>query len=282
MNPSVKSESLQAKSSLILNSISGKKGLEYAAVFWFSTAFLGQAIFVVYIFTLYGISLFQGDFARWNKMMPHGYVEGDITGNINIGIHLLLAAVISIGGALQIIPKLRDWVPRFHKWNGRIYIATAIIISLTGFYLTWIRGSVGGLIGAIAISINGLLIIFFALIALRFAITRKFRNHRKWSLRLFMVVSGVWFFRVGFMLWMLIHQKPVGFDPVTFQGPFLTFLNFAQYLLPLFFLEIYFWAQERAGKTGKTATAILITVLTIAMGAGIFGASMGMWLPNIR
>ena len=155
-------------------------------------------------------------------------------------------------------------------------------MSLTGFYLTWIRGSIGGLIGDIAITINGVFIILFAMITIRYAMRRKFGAHRKWALRLFMVVSGVWFFRVGFMFWMLIHQKPVGFDPATFQGPFLTFLSFAQYLLPLFFLELYFWAQERAGKAGKIGTAILIVALAIATAVGIFGATMGLWLPSFE
>ena len=253
--------------------------LASSAIFWFSIAFIGQLIFVLYIFGLYGISLVEGDFERWNVMMPHGYTEGDIAGNINIGIHLMLAGVISLGGPIQIIPSLRKWFPTFHRWNGRIYISTAIILSLTGFYLTWIRGSIGGLIGDVAITINGVLIIVFAMIAIRYAMRREFGAHRKWALRLFMVMSGVWFFRVGFMFWMLIHQKPVGFDPDTFQGPFLSFLSFAQYLLPLFFLELYFWAQERAGQAGKIGTAVLIAVLAIGTAAGIFGAIMGLWLP---
>jgi hypothetical protein len=255
------------------------RALASSAVFWFTIAFIGQLIFVLYIIGLYGVSLIEGDFERWNAMMPNGYTEGDITGNINIGIHLILAAVISLGGPLQMIPSFRKWFPTFHRWNGRIYIFTAVIITLTGFYLTWIRGSVGGLIGDIAITTNGVLIIIFAVVAIQYARSRKFATHRKWALRLFMVVSGVWFFRVGFMFWMLIHQKPVGFDPATFQGPFLTFLGFAQYLLPLFFLELYFWAQERSGQAGKVGTAVLIGVLALATAVGIFGATMGLWLP---
>ncbi|TVR16382.1 MAG: DUF2306 domain-containing protein [Balneolaceae bacterium] len=269
--------------SFILNHPTNEdKILAFSAIFWFTIAFIGHLIFVLYIISLYGISLFEGDFDRWNAMMPKGYIEGDIAGNISIGVHLLLAAIISIGGPLQIIPKLRDYVPRFHRWNGRLYVSTAVIITLTGFYLTWVRGSVGGLVGAVAITINGILILLFSLIVIRYAMAGNFKSHRKWALRLFMVVSGVWFFRVGFMLWMLIHQKPVGFDPATFQGPFLTFLNFAQYLLPLLVLEIYFWANERARKTGKITTAAIITILTIAMGVGIFGATVGMWFPNIN
>ncbi|MBE9047744.1 DUF2306 domain-containing protein [Pleurocapsales cyanobacterium LEGE 10410] len=258
-----------------------ERALASSAVFWFTIAFIGQLIFVLYIIGLYGVSLIEGDFERWNAMMPNGYTEGDIMGNINIGIHLFLAAVISLGGPLQIIPSLRKWFPTFHRWNGRIYIFTAVVISLTGFYLTWIRGSIGGLIGDVAITINGVLIILFAMIAIRYAMDRKLAIHRKWALRLFMVVSGVWFFRVGFMFWMLIHQKPVGFDPVTFQGPFLTFLNFAQYLLPLLLLEIYFWAKEKSGNMGKLAVASLVSIFALITAIGIFGATMGMWLPNL-
>lgn len=256
--------------------------MSFSATFWFLTAFIGQLIFVLYIIGLYGFSLVQGDFNKWNSMMPHGYVEGDITGNISIGIHLLLAAVISLGGPLQIIPQIRGKFPVFHRWLGRTYVSIAIIISLTGFYLTWIRGSVAGSLPMdIAITINGTLIILFAILAIHHARAHRFAVHRKWALRLFMVVSGVWFFRVFLMLWLLIHQKPVGFDPVTFQGPFLTFLSYGQYLLPLFFLEIYFLAQERAGQTGKFGAAALIGMLAIATAAGIFGATMGMWLPRM-
>ena len=37
-------------------------------------------------------------------------------------------------------------------------------------------------------------------------------------------MNGVWFFWLGLLLWLMIHQQPVGFDPKTFTGPFLTFL----------------------------------------------------------
>ena len=76
-----------------------------------------------------------------------------------VGSHLLLAAIIIIGGPLQIIPKVREYAPTFHRWNGRLYILTAFIISLSGLYMVWIRGSIGGMIQHISISINAFLII---------------------------------------------------------------------------------------------------------------------------
>jgi hypothetical protein len=96
-----------------------------------------------------------------------------------------------------------------------------------------------------------------------------------------MVVNGVWFFRVGLMFWIAVNQGPVGFDPKTFTGPFLSFLSFADYLLPLAVLEIYLRTKDRAGVAGRFAMATVLFVLTLAMATGIVVATMGMWLPRM-
>ena len=83
------------------------------------------------------------------------------------------------------------------------------------------------------------------------------------------------------MFWLFINNGPVGFDPETFQGPFLTFLGFAQYLLPLAILELYLRTQNRAGAPGRFAMTAGLLVVTVAMGVGIFVATMGMWLPRL-
>ena len=95
----------------------------------------------------------------------------------------------------------------------------------------------------------------FATLALRYALARDFKTHRRWALRLFMVVNGVWFFRVGLMFWIAVNQGPVGFDPKTFRGPFLSFWAFADYLLPLAILELYLRTKDRAGTRGQFAMA---------------------------
>ncbi len=40
-----------------------------------------------------------------------------------------------------------------------------------------------------------------AAMALHYALARNIDAHKRWALRTFIVVSGVWFFRVGLMLW---------------------------------------------------------------------------------
>jgi tetratricopeptide (TPR) repeat protein len=129
--------------------------------------------------------------------------------------------------------------------------------------------------------LGAVLIIFCAVMALRFAIVRNFTAHRRWALRLFLVASASWFFRLGFTLTLVLFG-PIGFDSTTFSGPLLTFWTFAQYLLPLGVLELYLWAQDRPGALGRMATAGVLFVLTLAMGAGIALVAMASWVPNVK
>ena len=78
------------------------------------------------------------------------------------------------------------------------------------------------------------------------------------------------------MLWLIIWQAPVGFDPKTFTGPFVYTLAFAQFLLPLAVLELYLRARGRS-----MALAVTLGLLSLATAGGIFGATMGLWLPRV-
>lgn len=258
------------------------KALRAAARLWFLVAVIGQLFFVLYILSFYGGSAAQGDFAAWNKVLAGGHIPGDTLGNVALAIHLFVAAIITIGGPLQLSPQIRDRAPSFHRWNGRVYLLTAFTAGITGLYMVWIRGgTVGDVVQHLGVSLNAILIMFFAAMAVRYAMARDLRAHRRWALRLFLVVSGVWFFRVGLFFWLILNQGPAGFDPKTFQGPFLSFLSFAQYLVPLAVLEIYLRTKDGAHTSGRIAMAASLFVLTVAMGIGIFGATMGMWLPRI-
>jgi hypothetical protein len=261
----------------------GTKILTIAATVWFTVATVGQWLFATYIILFYGKSTFSGDFARWNKVLPHGYVAGDWKGNIVVGLHVLLAAIMVVGGPLQLIPMVRSQFPRFHRWLGRLYVITAIMVSTAGLVMVWTRGSVGDTIQHICISAQAIYIISFALLTINYARKRQFAKHRLWALRLYMVANGVWFFRVGLMAWLLINGGPAGFDPDTFTGPFLTVFSIITYAVPLSLvvLEMYVYAQRKQIATFSLFTAGVIFFFTIIMGIGIVGATMGMWLPRL-
>jgi uncharacterized membrane protein len=257
------------------------KALGAAAAAWFVVAVAGQFIFVLYILSFYGGSALQGNLQAWNKVLPTGHVQGDTPGNIAIAIHVLIAAVVTIGGPLQLIPKIRTGFPRFHRWNGRVYIATVVVASVTGLFVVWTRSANNSFPQHLTISINAILILIAVWFALRHAVARKLAAHRRWAVRLFLVVSGSWFFRVILMFWIAVNGGPAGFDPKTFQGPALVAIGLLQYVLPLAMLELYFAAKTSAKPAALIATAGLVFALTGAMAVGIAVATMGMWLPNM-
>ena len=242
---------------------------------------LGLWIFVFYIAGFYGPVLVQGGVeALQDTHLANGFMPGDTVGNLAVAVHIVLAVIIIGGGPLQLIPQVRARYPTFHRWLGRTYMLAAVTSSIAGLYLIWTRPLFGSLLSNIGTSIDGVLIIVFAGIALRYAIARDIRTHRRWALRLFMVASGVWFLRVGLNLWLFLTGG-VGVDFKTFTGPFIDFNSFAQFLLPLAALELYFHSRDRAGAQGQFAMATGIFGLTILMGIGIFAAAMNMWLPRL-
>ncbi|KQV43183.1 DUF2306 domain-containing protein [Duganella sp. Root336D2] len=208
-------------------------------------------------------------------------MPGDLAGNVALFMHVAFAVVIIAGGLLQLVPQMRTVAPVLHRWNGRTYVALAVVSSLAGMLMMATRGTVGGPFMYAGMTLDSLLVLGFAYMAVREARARRFDSHRRWALRLFMAVSAVWSFRVGLMGWLLINGGPVGFDPVAFRGPFLDVLAFAQYLLPLAVLELYFRALASRSMLAGRAMAATLFAATTLMGVGIFGAAIGMWLPRL-
>ena len=253
--------------------------LKAAARFWFVVAVIGQLLFALATASFYGLTALRGDYH--GSRISQGHVAGDLTGNSAVAMHLISAVVIMLAGAVQLVPQVRSRFPVFHRWNGRVYMLAALAVSAAGVYMTW-RGSVGDLSQHIGGSLNAVLIWLFAGMALRYAVARDFRTHRRWALRLFLVVSAAWFFRIVVFLSFIVFKGPVGFDPTTFRGPFLTFMSFGQYLLPLAFLELYLRAEERPGALQRMATAAGLFIVALAMGAGVFAVSVALWVPQVK
>ena len=255
--------------------------LQGTAVLWFIIAVFGQWIFATYVALFYGGAAIDNDFMKWNRALPNGYVEGEPMGNIAVGIHVFFAVAILLGGPLQFIPFVRNRFKTFHRWNGRMYITTMALVSLSGIYMVISKGTISGLVGDISVSINGVLILIFAYLTLRYALKRNFKAHNQWAFRLFLVANGVWFFRIGLMFWLLVHGGPVGFDPETFRGPFLVFLGFGQYLIPLLIYQIYLKVNDHGASWQKLGVTLLLLISTLITATGVFAATMGLWLPRI-
>jgi hypothetical protein len=246
--------------------------LKAAVGFWFGVTLIGQLLFAGTVAIFYSFTAARGNLHAWNKTMTHGYVAGDPVGNAVVGVHLISAVIIILSGAIQIVPQVRRLAPAFHRWNGRIYMVTAFSISLAGLYMMWVRGTVGTTSQHVAQSIDALLIMTFAVVAVRYAIARNFIAHRRWALRLYLVVSASLFIRAAIFL------ATLDFD----QAKLFTVISFAQYLVPLAVLELYFRTQERPGALRRIAMATALFLLTLGLGAGLSAVTISAWVPNIK
>jgi len=249
---------------------------------WLTTAILGQWFFALYIFMFYGGHAINGDWQSWSNRMIHGFVEGDWLGNLSVFLHITLAFVITFCGPLQLIPQVRLYLPKFHRWNGRVYMLTALVISVSSIYMVWAREAViGGVSGQLGTTLDGLLIIAFAILATRYAMKRQFAIHQRWALRLFIVVSGVWFFRVIRGFWIMANNGTSPGSNGNLTGPFDMILNFAGYLVPLLILELYFFAKHKGNASVQFLMASFLIGLTVITGLGIYSAGNIFWLPNL-
>src|SRR6185295_18158611 len=144
-------------------------------------------------------------------------------GNLAFAAHALLAAVIAFGGALQIVPQIRARALAFHRWNGRVFLVTAVGLSLSGLYMVWVRGANPSVVGKVSTSLNAVLILTFAAFAWRAALRRDVSVHRRWALRLYLVANAQWFIRVGVFAWFLLNRA-VGVK-AGLSGPFFYFAD---------------------------------------------------------
>lgn len=256
------------------------RALAASATAWFATAALGQLAFLAYILGFYGRAALRGAPEDWNRVLSHGWIAGDPVGNLVVAVHLLFAAVVVSGGLLQLVPQVRRHAPALHRWNGRVYVVSAMVAALAGMAMILTRGAAGSLAQDLAINVNAVLVLCFATLAWRDARARRFDAHRRWALRLFVAVSGVWYFRLMLPLWIVVNQGPVGFDPGTFRGPAIVAISILDYALPLAVLELYLRAQ-RGGPRVRLAMAGGLGVATLLTAAGIVAAAMLLWLPML-
>lgn len=256
-----------------------RRQLALATKGWFVATAFGQGLFVAFILLFYYASIFTGDFAAWNtKPLITGYVAGDAAGNRQFALHVLAAAIMTSAGLMQLVPAIRNRWPRLHRWSGRLFLTMALILALGGLWLTWVRGSYLAVWGAVAISLDAGLILWFGAMAWRTAWQRNFAAHRRWALRTFIVASGVWFMRVGYIAWGMATGG-VGIGP-RMAGPFDLFWAFGTHLLPLAVLELYLRA-ERGSARSQLAMAGGLWLAAIAILGGSLGAWLVMWWPHI-
>lgn len=257
-----------------------RRWLQGAGVVWFVAAAIGQAAFIIFILGYYGPRTVLGDYPAWNdKGLIDGYIAGDGIGNFVFIAHVLLASVVTLCGLMQLVPAIRQKSPWAHRWSGRIFLSLSLVMAISGVWLTLVRGTFLSTVSSVAILLDAVLILVFAVLAWRYALARRFDVHKRWAMRTFMVVSGVWFLRVGLMAWAIL-TRGAGMDG-TLSGPADTVIVFGSYLIPLAILEAYFWAQRSRSGVVRGGVTALVLVSAAYTALGSAGAIFLMWGPEL-
>lgn len=255
--------------------------LRRAAIAWATTALAGQLAFATYIALYFGRTALAGRWLAWNRTLAVGVVAGDGFGNAVLAAHLAAAVLLMLCGLVQLVPAVRRHWPAWHRISGRVFLVGAITGAGGGLYMTATRPVIGDTAQHLLVSLNGVLILLAATLAWRYARAGSYADHRRWALRTWLLVNGVWFFRIGLMLWLVVNRGPVGFDPKTFTGPFILALSAAQFLLPLALLELYFRAEHSRSPALKMSAALVLALATLLTAAGSAAAAALMWLPRL-
>ena len=113
---------------------------------------------------------------------------------------------------------------------------------------------------------------------LKNARTARIERHRRWAVRLFLVVNGVWFERIGYAAWMILARGPVGIGK-HMDGPFDILWGFGAFLLPLLCFELYEQVTRHSGLMAKSAMAAALLAASVVTAVGSVGAYLWIWRP---
>lgn len=256
--------------------------LKYTVRGWVGIALLGQWAFAIYILSLYALPLLVGATAQAGDISPtQGFDTSADFNSIMFFTHIIPAALMAMSGMLQLFPKFRARYPKFHRWNGRMFFVLGLSGAFTGLYLTWGAGLRLSDFGALGITLNGLLIPVAIFLAWRAIRNRNVVQHERWAIHSFLLVNGVWSFRLYLMGWYLVNQGPNG-NSQSLDGPMDIFFSYACYLLPMFFAELIFWAKRQKNSKINMLVIATTSVALVSTLVGITAAGMMMWGPRIN
>lgn len=243
----------------------------------------GQAAFAITTALFYGLTIWHGDLIAWNKTLITGYVDGQPVGNTVLVAHVLASLPLMAGGALQCVAGLRQRFPRFHRWNGRVFVACAVILAAAGTLLQFLHDPKANMFQDAANLLLAGFLILSSVNAWRFARARNFTRHRVWALRLFVAASASIVIRAANALLTLILVPLGAASLLTLHGPLFTAVGFAQFLLPLALLEWYLRtgrggdaARMRGLRLGLIAANTLLALGIAASALVIYKAKLGL------
>lgn len=245
------------------------------------TVWSSAGLFGLYIIAYYAASLYQGNAARWNEMLPGLYSKDATASTTGIGLHFAMGGIILVLGSIQLISSLRNRWPAFHRWVGRIYVTASMLAAIGGLVFIFTTGTIGGTVMNMGFGLYGVLMFIAAVLTWRYAATKQMGLHRAWALRLYALAIGSWLYRMDYGFWFLLANK-WGHEH-NFSGPFDHVMAFFFYLPNLLVAEIFIRRNEnrRVIPVLNIGVSVVLLGLTSFLLLGTYYFTKIYWGPAI-
>jgi uncharacterized membrane protein len=134
-------------------------------------------------------------------------------------VHVVCASVAILTCVVQIWPWFRSRFPAWHRRIGRVYVLAGVLpAGLSGLVIGWMTPF--GPVAQVSNVLLALLWLSFTWLAWRAARRRRFRDHRKWMIRSFVLTVSIITNRVwGVIAFLLLADRvPEAELPATISG----------------------------------------------------------------
>jgi uncharacterized membrane protein len=122
-------------------------------------------------------------------------------------LHIVPGLVFAILGPLQFVRAIRARHIQIHRWCGRIFLVSGVLVGTTAVVLGFFVGF-GGPTETAAVTFYSLLFLIFLGLAFISVLRRRIADHREWMLRAFALGLAVATMRPLLGIWLAISGRP--------------------------------------------------------------------------
>jgi uncharacterized membrane protein len=123
-------------------------------------------------------------------------------------VHVVPGMLFLVLGPLQFVRRIRLSHIRIHRWLGRIYIVSGLIIGLTSLYIG-LQFPLSGLDESTATAFFSAIFLFALLKAFYHIRLRQIQPHREWMIRAFSIGLGISTIRVVELILQFSTSRPI-------------------------------------------------------------------------
>jgi uncharacterized membrane protein len=154
-----------------------------AAIF---LTFIGVAVVVRRTLVLLDPAQFAGNFAPAHTLDDVFALHRTIT-----LVHIIPGFLFMVLGPLQFVKNIRSRYPAFHRWSGRVFVASSLVIGFTAVWMSLAVPAIGGLNQAVATMLFAILFLLSLMKAFLHIRRREIPQHREWMLRAYAIGLAV-------------------------------------------------------------------------------------------